>query len=356
MAESSSDEKTEAPSQKRREDARKEGQVAFSKEVSSCALLGGFLLLLYFSGNIMLQAYKDVLIYAFTNLDWPQFTIPNLQNFLDVFLTKGAVIVAPFFGVSIVVGVLSSVIQVGVNLTLKPLIPKFEKISPLKGIGRLFSKQAFNELVKTIFKMCIIGYIGYYTYVENIEQMVALINTNPQSLATNAASIIAIFIFRLFLALLVMAVFDYMFQRWDLEQKLKMSKQEMKEELKQSEGDPALKARIRQIQQQLSQARMMQEVPGADVVISNPTHFAIALQYDREIMRAPRVIAKGADHIALRIIEIAGENDIIVYRNPPVARGMYFQVEIGDEVPEDFYKAVAEILAFVYKTKKKLKK
>lgn len=356
MAESNSDEKTEAPSQKRREDARKEGQVAFSKEVSSCALLGGFLVLLYFTGNMMIQAYKDVLIYAFNNLDWPPLTIPNIQNLLDLFLTKSAIMIAPFFSVSIVVGVASSVIQVGFNLTLKPIIPKLEKISPLKGIARQFSKQAFSELIKTLFKMGVIGYIGYYTYVENIERMIALIHTNPQELLNNAGSIIAIFVFRLFIALLVMAVFDYMFQRWDLEQKLKMSKQELKEELKQAEGDPALKAKIRQIQQQLSQARMMQEVPGADVVVSNPTHFAIALKYDRDAMRAPVVIAKGADYVALRIIEIAGENNIIVYQNPPVARGMYFQVEIGDEVPEDFYKAVAEILAFVYKTKKKLKR
>jgi len=170
---------------------------------------------------------------------------------------------------------------------------------------------------------------------------------------SNATSIVGDFVFRLFLAFLILAIFDYIFQRWDLEQKLKMSKQEMKEEHKQTEGDPTLKARIRQIQQQLSQARMMQEVPAADVVISNPTHFAIALKYDREYMSAPQVVAKGMDYMALRIIQIAGENNVIVYQNPGVARALFFQVEIGEDLPEEFYKAIAEILAFVYKTQKR---
>ncbi len=352
MAEAGSDEKTEVPSQKRREDARKEGQVAFSKEVSSCALLGGFLLVFYFAGQTMLEAYRDSFLYAFNNLDRPAFNIPNLNKFLGIFVRHAAVIVGPFFGVAVVLGVLSSIAQVGVNITLKPLIPKLSKISPIRGLGRMFSKQAFSELLKTLFKMGVIGYIGYYTYDENIEKFVGLIHLNPQLLPQKTAEIVASFLFRLFLALLAMSIFDYLFQRWDLEQKLKMSKQEVKEELKQIEGDPALKARIRTIQQQMSQARMMQEVPKADVIVSNPTHYALALQYDREVMQAPRVTAKGSGHVALRIMEIAGENDIIVYRNPPVARAMYFQVEIGDEIPEEFYKAVAEILAFVFKSKK----
>ena len=352
MAEARTDEKTEAPSQKRREDARKEGQVAFSKEVSSCALLGGFLLVFHFAGNYMLEAYRELLQYAFHNLDILEFNISNISTFLEVFLKNAAMIVGPFFGAAFAIGILSSVAQVGVNITPKPLFPKMGKISPMRGVARMFSKQTFNELLKTLFKMGVIGYIGYYTYNENIGKFVDLIHLNPQLLPQKAAEIIASFLFRLFIALLAMSVFDYIFQRWDLEQKLKMSKQEVKEELKQVEGDPALKARIRTIQQQMSQARMMQDVPKADVVVSNPTHYALALQYDREVMRAPQVIAKGAGHIALRIMEIAGENNIIVYRNPPVARAMYFQVEIGDEIPEEFYKAVAEILAFVFKTKR----
>ncbi|MCP4751440.1 MAG: flagellar biosynthesis protein FlhB [Proteobacteria bacterium] len=353
MAESSAEEKTEAPTQRRREDARKEGQVAFSKEVSAVALLGGFLLLFYFSGSLMVDAFREAFVYTFQNLSMSELTVPLIVDLSNIFLTNIATTIIPFFGIAIVVGILASVVQVGIHFTLKPLTPSFEKLSPLKGIGRIFSKQSFSELLKSLFKMGVIGYIGYDTFESSLDEIIGLIETDSRLLLGNAATIVAGFVFRVFLAFLVMAVFDYMFQRWDLEQKLKMSKQEMKEEHKQTEGDPTLKARIRQIQQQLSQARMMQDVPAADVVISNPTHFAIALKYDREYMRAPQVVAKGMDYLALRIIEIAGENEVIVYQNPGVARALFFQVEIGDGVPEEFYKAVAEILAFVYKTKKK---
>ena len=355
MAETSNEEKTEAPSQKRREDARKEGQVAFSKEISAVALLGGFLLLFYFTGPMIISSYQESFRFAFLNLTVSEFDIPLIQDYVNVFMSSTIIIAVPFFVTALVVGVMASVAQVGFHLTLKPLQPKLEKLSPLKGIGRVFSKQAFNELLKSLFKMGVIGYIGYYTFTNSLDQMQKLIDSDSKVMLANAAAIIGSFVFRLFIAFLLLAIFDYLFQRWDLEQKLKMSKQEIKEEHKQTEGDPTLKARIRQIQQQLSQARMMQEVPEADVVISNPTHFAIALKYDREYMQAPQVMAKGMDFVALRIIEIAGENNIFVYQEPAVARALYFQVEIGDNVPEELYKAVAEILAFVYRTKNKRK-
>lgn len=353
MAESSTEEKTEAPSQRRREDARKEGQVAFSREVSAVALLGSFLLIFYFLGNSILDAFKQSFLYAFNNISQSELTIKLLEQLINIFLSETVMAVIPFFITAIVVGIMSSVVQVGFNLTFKPLVPKFDKLSPLKGLGRIFSKQAFSEFLKSLFKMGVIGYIGYYTFDTSLNQIISLIHTDSKNLMDSAAGIIGDFVFRLFLAFLILAIFDYLFQRWDLEQKLKMSKQEVKEEHKQTEGDPTLKARIRQIQQQLSQARMMQEVPGSDVVISNPTHFAVALKYDREYMSAPQVVAKGMDFMALRIIEIAGENNVVVYQNPGVARALYFQVEIGEDLPEEFFKAIAEILAFVYKTQKR---
>ncbi|MBU3918095.1 flagellar biosynthesis protein FlhB [bacterium] len=353
MAEASSEEKTEAPSQKRRDDARKEGQVAFSKEVSSVALLGSFLLIFFFLGSMIIEAFEANFRHAFQNLSMSELNIPLIKEISEGNINNLIFVIIPFFIAAIVVGILSSVAQVGVNLTAKPLIPKLEKLNPFKGFGRIFSKQALSELFRSLFKMGVIGYIGYYTYDLYLEEVLNLLHTDSRNLIYYSAEIVGAFVFRVFLAFLILAIFDYMFQRWDLEQKLKMSKQEIKEEHKQTEGDPTLKARIRQVQQQLSQARMMQDVPESDVVISNPTHFAIAMKYDREYMSAPRVIAKGIDHIALRIIEVAGENDIMVYHNPSVARALYFQVEIGDDVPEEFYKAVAEILAFVYKNKKK---
>ena len=355
MAESTTDEKTEAPSQKRRDDARKEGQVAFSREVSAVALLGSYLLIFYFLGPMMIDSFGDAFRNAFLNLDLSELSLPLLVEISNGYLRDTIVVVIPFFAAAIVVGIMASVVQVGFNLTGKPLIPKLEKLSPLKGLGRIFSKQAFSEFLKSMFKMSVIGYIGYYTFDTSMEQIIILIDTDSRALLQNSGSIIGSFVFRLFLAFIILAIFDYVFQRWDLEQKLKMSKQEVKEEHKKTEGDPTLKAKIRQIQQQLSQARMMQDVPESDVVVSNPTHFAIALKYDREYMQAPEIIAKGMDYVALRIIEIATENEVVVYHHPGVARALYFQAEIGDTVPEEFYKAVAEILAFVYKTKKKRK-
>jgi flagellar biosynthesis protein FlhB len=353
MAEASTQEKTEMPSPKRREESRKEGQVAFSREVSAVALLGSFLLLFYFLGSSMVSSFANALRYAFENLVMSELTIPVLEDLTKAFLRYSLIILIPFFITAVVIGLFSSVIQVGLHFSLKPLVPKLSKLSPLQGFGRIFSKRSLSELFKSLFKMGVIGYIGYYTFTSSLDQIVSLTAVDSRELLSHSAAIIADFVFRLFLAFLLLSVFDYLFQRWDLEQKLKMSKQEVKEEQKQTEGDPILKARIRQIQQQLSQARMMQEVPGADVVISNPTHFAIALKYDREVMQAPKVVAKGMDYIALRIIEIAGESGVVVYQNPGVARALYFQVELGDSVPEAFYKAVAEILAFVFKAKKK---
>ncbi|NQU62961.1 MAG: flagellar biosynthesis protein FlhB, partial [SAR324 cluster bacterium] len=289
----------------------------------------------------------------FNNLNKSELSVKLIQEMMEFSMNQTVIAIIPFFVVAVVVGIMSSIVQVGFNLTLKPLMPKLDKLSSLKGIGRIFSKQAFSEFLKSLFKMGMIGYIGYYTFSISLSRIINLIDTDSRNLMDSATDIVGDFVFRLFLAFLILAIFDYVFQRWDLEQKLKMSKQEIKEEHKQTEGDPTLKARIRQIQQQLSQARMMQEVPTADVVISNPTHFAVVLKYDREYMSAPKVMAKGMDHMALRIIQIAGENNVMVYQNPGVARALYFQVEIGDDLPEEFYKAVAEILAFVYKTKKK---
>ena len=356
MAEAGSEEKTEAPSQKKRDDARKEGQVAFSKELSSVALLGSFLLLVYFSGGIMLKSFVDTFKYSFQNLEFSEFTVPLLEDLFDQFFRNSSVTVIPFLAVALIIGILASAGQVGIQFTLKPLQPSFSKISPIKGLGRIFSKQSLGELFKSVFKMGVMIYIGYFTFVDNLDSINNLTAVDPKLLMETSAIIIGEFVLRLFFALLIMSIFDYMFQIWDLEQKLKMSKQELKDEFKQTEGDPALKAKIRSIQQQMSQARMMQEVPEADVVVSNPTHFAVAMKYDRESMHAPKVIAKGVDYIALRMMEIAKENDVSVYQNPTVARALYFQVEIGDDIPEEFYKAVAEILAFVYKTKRKQRK
>lgn len=353
MADESSQEKTETATQKRRDDARKEGQVAFSKEVSAAAILGMFLLLFFFIGDNVIEGLGDIWIYTFENLRYSELSIPLIESMIGYYMKRTVALMFPFFVVAFFTALLASVVQVGFHVTFKPLMPKPEKLSPLKGFGRFFSKQAFNELVKSILKLTLIGYIGYVSYEENIGMLSRLTTSSMSIIVSEAFTIVGLFCFRLFLAMATLAMFDFLFQKWDLEQKLKMSKQDVKEELKQMEGDPQLKAKIKQVQQQMSQARMMQDVPESDVVISNPTHFAIALKYDREVAVSPLVKAKGTDYMALRIMDIAKKSDVPIIRNPPVARGLYQQVEIGDEIPEDFYKAVAEILAFVYKTKRK---
>ena len=353
-ASDSTQEKTEAPTKKKRDDARKEGQVAFSKEVSSSLILGAVLLLFYFTGSALLQSAMDLFKFSFRDgLEVSALTIPLLSELFQLYLSKTAIIILPFVFTILPIGIFACVIQVGFQITGKAIVPKFEKMSPIKGFGRIFSKQAFNEFLKSIFKLSIIGYLGYITFTDSIGAFLDLPTKDLQEIIKIGFNIFGLFIFRLFMALLTLAFFDYLFQRWDLEQKLKMSKQDIKEELKQSEGDPQLKAKIKQIQKSLSQARMMQDVPGSDAVITNPTHFSVAIKYDQEIMASPQIVAKGADLVALRIMEIAKENNVAIIRNPPVARGLYSQLEIGDEIPEKFFKAIAEILAFVYKSKKK---
>jgi len=353
MAESGSEEKTEAPSQKKRDDARQEGQVAFSKELSSAVMLGGFLLLFYMEGSTMIDVYEESFVYTFSNINLSQLSIPLIEELVPIYGKHVLILLGPFFLTTIVLGILSSVFQVGFNITFKPLQPKFSKLSPIAGLKRVFSKQALSELIKSIFKMVIVGYIGYYTFAEYSQEIQNLVDQEPRTLLNLTGTIIGVFALRLFMAFFVLSLADFMFQKWDLEQKLKMSKQDIKEEMKQSEGDPQLKAKIRQIQQQMSQSRMMQDVPKADVIVTNPSHFAIAMKYDREVMVAPQVVAKGSGHMARRIIEVAEQNGVTIYQSAPIARGLYFQVEIGQGVPEEFYRAVAEILAIVYKARRK---
>ena len=260
----------------------------------------------------------------------------------------GAAVLA-LSAVIVSVAFLSSVIQVGFRFTLKPLAPKFSKISPLTGIKRLFSTQGLAELLKSLAKLAIIGLIGYFTFVDLLRE--------ANSLAVLPQEAIIIFNFKaateitgkIVLALFALSIFDYFYQRWQQEQQIKMTKQEVKEENKQSEGDPQLKQRIRQIQREMSNARMMQEVPKADALIVNPTHFSVALQYDREVMEAPTIIAKGADYLALRMRNVARENEVPILERPALARDLYSSVEIGESIPERFYKAIAEILAYVYR-------
>ncbi len=353
MAEQDGQEKTEAPSDKKREDSRKEGQVAFSREVTSAALLAGVGMIFYALGSQMMVQSEAYFSDMFTRLSRPDLTISSLAGLFAEAGDYALPIFLPFAATVVIVALLASVFQVGFRPTLKPLQPKLEKISPLNGVKKLFSAQSLAELFKSLFKLTVLGYIGYFTFETEIQHFMGLATTSTDDIIGYNFAVVASVAGKIVLALIVLAAMDYVFQRWQHEQKLKMTKQEVKDEAKQTEGDPQLKSRIRQVQREMSRARMMQEVPQADAIVTNPTHFAVAIRYDRETMTAPQVTAKGADFLALRMRAIAQEHNVPVLERPPLARELYRDVEVGQVIPDRFFKAVAEILAYVYRLRKK---
>jgi len=354
MAEQEGQEKTEVPTEKKRRESREEGQVAFSKELSSAALLAGIVLTLVATSPIILDAMRQLMSQIFRDL------AQRKELSIDIIFTLSGEILsiilpafAPFAAVIIFAGIFASVLQVGVLITFKAIAPKFNKISPLTGLKRLFSSQSLADFLKSMAKLIIVGFVGYLTYIDKITELNGLSVSTPESILIYNFTVVAEVAGKIVLALVAIAIFDYFYQRWHHEQQLMMTKQEVKDETKQTEGDPQLKARIRQIQREMSNARMMQEVPKADAVIVNPTHFSVAILYDRDVMTAPEVIAKGADHLALRMRTVARENNVPILERPELARDLYANVEIGDDIPERFYKAIAEILAFVYRLRKR---
>jgi len=347
MAEQGAQEKTEAPTVRRREEGRKEGMVAISREVPSAALLGAFALYFLVLGDTHVQDMQQVWVAMIGAMNGPDLTIGLAWRFFrgTVLLLTPAML--GLFGLAMVVAALASVLQVG--FVLNPLKPRPERLDPIRGFQRIFSAQGAAELFKSLFKMTVIGWVTYISYAQEILPLLTLSRLPLRGIFEFNFALLGTLFGRVALALVVLAIFDYLFQRWQLEQRLKMTKQEMKEELRQTEGDPQLRARVRQVQREMSNARMMEKVPKADVVVTNPTHFAVALMYDREVMGAPQVVAKGADYLARRIREVAQENEVPLVENPLVARELYNNVEIGQEIPEEFFRAVAEILAYVYR-------
>lgn len=349
MAEAGGQERTEAPTVKRREDARKEGQVAMSREVPSAALLGMFALYFLVALDPTIVAVENFWIFSFEHAATTELTIEQSTRIFRGTVFVILPVVAGLFGLAVIVGLLATVMQVGFVFT--PLKLHGERLNPINGVKRIFSAQGAAELFKSLFKMTVIGYVTYISLDSEVMTLLTLSRLPPPGIVHYSFGLLGTLFARVALALVVLAIFDLLFQRWNLEQRLKMTRQELKDELKQTEGDAQLRARVRQVQREMSRARMMQNVPKADVVVTNPTHYAVALMYDREAMTAPHMVAKGADFLAHRIREIALENDVTLIENPFVARELYHNVEIGEEIPEKFFRAVAEILAYVYRLK-----
>ena len=354
MAEQQGQEKTEAPTEKKRRESREEGQVAFSRELPSAALLAGILLTLIATSPLILDAFREMTTQIFREMSKAdELSIGSLYDLSGEIFSTLLPAFAPFAAIIVLVGILASILQVGVQITLKAIAPKFNKISPLTGLKRLFSTQSLADFLKSMAKLIIVGIVGYITYMEKITELNGLSVATPEAILEYNFTVVAEVSGKIVLALVAIAIFDYLYQRWHHEKQLMMTKHEVKEETKQTEGDPQLKARIRQIQREMSNARMMQEVPKADALIVNPTHFSVAILYDRDVMEAPEVTAKGTDHMALRMRTVARENSVPILERPELARDLYANVEIGETIPERFYKAIAEILAFVYRLRRR---
>jgi len=345
--------KTEAPTPKKREDSRKKGQVAKSKDVSSVSVLFGSLLLLYFTANHFIQHILTLSAGIFSQAGELELNEANIYHFFLDVLGGLIIILFPLMVIGVVVGIGANLLQVGFLFTGEPILPKFSKINPFEGLKRIFSRQSLVEFLKSIFKIIIVGYVAFKVVRAEFPNIVPLMDMETSEILSYIGRISFKIILYTCLALVFLALFDYLFQKWEHERKLKMTKQEVKDEFRQREGDPLIKARIKSVQREMSRKRMMAEVPNADVVITNPDHYAIALGYDHGTMEAPQVLAKGAGFIAEQIKQIARKNKIPMVEDKVLARILFKTASIGQGIPFNLYKAVAEILAYVYRIKGK---
>lgn len=348
------EDKTEAATPRRRQEARQEGQVARSVELNSALVLVSALLILRLTGPMLADRLRSVAVSSFTHFPTHDLVVGDVSTRLVRFLLEVGLAVAPLVIGVAAVGFIGSAVQVGLVISGKPLQVKGERLNPLPGIARMFSARAGVELAKSIAKVGIIGYIVYSFIRDRYSDITGLVGGDYRTTCAEIGQLTWELLFRSAMALFVIAALDYLYQKKQLEKQLRMTKQEVKEDMKRSEGDPLIKSRIRQRQREFTQRRMMHEVPKADVVITNPTHFAVALRYDTEQSVAPVVVAKGKNLIAQRIREIAEESNVPIVENVQLARALYASVEIGDEIPAELYQAVAEILAYVYRLSKRL--
>jgi flagellar biosynthetic protein FlhB len=354
LADKDFQEKTEKATPKKRSDARKKGKTAKSREISSLAVLLMGLSSLCLFGSFMYNQVSVVMRKSFTMLEKPVLNITTMRDLAENTVTDFITIVLPVMVAVVFMAILSNVAQVGFLASWEGLKPNLEKINVIKGMGRLFSKQSLMELFKSIAKLLIVGAIAYWTFTGELETLKGLGKLEVSGIGLAILKVILKVFFRVCIAMVFLAAIDYAFQKWQFEQQLKMTRQEVKEEYKHTEGDPLIKSRIRKVQLEVARRRMMQEVPEADVVVTNPVHLAVAIKYERERMNAPQVVAKGAEFLAEKIKAIAREHNVPVVENKKLAQNLYSVADVGDEVPMDFYQAVAEVLAYVYKLKGKV--
>lgn len=347
-------ERTEPATQKKLNDARKEGRVAKSREISNgLGIFGLFLLLKIWVGHMgiqMMEVFPGIYglipqMVTFWHGDLPQ-AESNLV--FRMMLMNVLRIIAPVLLIGFLIAFLSNLVQVKWKPTFKPLRPKFSKLNPISGVKKLFSVQSLVELVKAAAKIILVVYVCYGFLKDKWAILLNLYDLTLMQALGITANVVTDLGIRIAAVYMIIAAADFVYQKVKFKNDMKMSKQEVKEEFKQQEGDPAVKSKIRQKMMEVSRRRMMQNLPQADVVITNPTHFAVAVKYDPQVADAPIVIAKGEDYLAAKIKEIAKENHIEIVENKPLARMLYANVDVGQMVPPELYQAVAEVLAFVY--------
>lgn len=350
-------EKTEEPTAKKLSDARKDGKVAKSKELNSAIdLIVLFMLLKIFIGYLY-DGFLSAFQYTYTRI--PDFVKSSAKEmtgqgtaaFIQILLTKILQLLLPFFVAGVAVCIIVTILQVGWKVTTKPMKPKFDKFNPINGFKRFLSKDSLFELFKSIVKIFIIAYVAYTSIRKNADELFVLYDIPLVQAIILCGQIILDAGLRIAFVYLILGIVDLVYQKHKFHEEMKMTKQEVKDEYKNTEGSPEVKSKQRQKMQEASRRRMMQDVPKADVIITNPTHISVALQYDSNTAKAPVVLAKGEDYLALKIREVAKESHVEIVENKPLARMLYANVDIGQEIPPELYQAVAEVLAMVYNLK-----
>ncbi|NLD38262.1 MAG: flagellar biosynthesis protein FlhB [Desulfatiglans sp.] len=353
MAEQSFQDKTEQATPKKLDDARKKGEVAKSRELSSIAILTAGTIYLFFNAKTITMTLGNNLRKSFTMIPEVMAAGDLSPQMVSDIIVDFLILLAPLLLILMIVAILINLSQIGILFSVEALTPKASKIDPIKGFGRVFSKRSLVELAKSILKIAIVGWVAFSAFKNDLPRMIPLLYQENAQIFYLLGELSFDIMVKCCCVILVLAILDFMYQKWEYSQNLKMTKQEVKDEFKQSEGDPMVKSRIRSIQREMARRRMMEEVPKADVIITNPTHLSIALKYKPlEGMKAPLIVAKGANNIAFKIREIAAEHNIPLIENKPLAQNLY-KLELGTEIPSHFYQAVAEILAYVYGLKKR---
>ena len=347
-------EKTEPATAKKLSDARDEGKVAKSQELNSAAMLITLFMLLRIFVSFLGEEFVGVfqwsykLIPEFVQSERSGMTVHSISTVINQVYVELLKLMAPFLVGGFVVAIVISIVQVGWKISTKPMEPKLDKFNPINGFKRIFSKDSLFNLFKSILKIILIFYVAYTCIKDQKNNLFILYDIPLKQAISLIGNIIIDTGLRISLVYLVVGIADYVYQRFRFKEDMKMTKQEVKEEYKNTEGDPQIKGQQKQRMREASQRRMMQDVPKADVVITNPTHISVAIRYDSEQESAPTVLAKGEDHLAMKIREAAKENNVPIMENKPLARAIYATVDIGEQIPPELYQAVAEILAVVY--------